>query len=85
MGFVVPLALGVGTGAMLGLDANRTLFVGLCIAITALPVSIRILMDIGRLQTVVGQRIIGAAIANDVLALLVLGVIVFSANPSGNR
>jgi Kef-type K+ transport system membrane component KefB len=76
MGFVVPLALGVGTGAMLGLDANRTLFVGLCIAITALPVSIRILMDIGRLQTTVGQRIIGAAIANDVLALLVLGVIV---------
>ncbi len=76
MGFVVPLALGVATGAMIGLDANRTLFVGLCIAITALPVSIRILMDIGRLQTVVGQRIIGAAIANDVLALLVLGVIV---------
>ena len=82
MGFVVPLALGIATGAMLGLDANRTLFVGLCIAITALPVSIRILMDIGRLQTVVGQRIIGAAIANDVLALLVLGVIV-NANTTG--
>ncbi len=82
MGFVVPLALGVGTGAMLGLDANRTLFVGLCIAITALPVSIRILMDLGRLHTVVGQRIIGAAIANDVLALLVLGVIV-NANTTG--
>jgi Kef-type K+ transport system membrane component KefB len=82
MGFVVPLALGIGTGAMLGLDANRTLFVGLCIAITALPVSIRILMDIGRLQTAVGQRIIGAAIANDVLALLVLGVIV-NANTTG--
>jgi Kef-type K+ transport system membrane component KefB len=82
MGFVVPLALGIATGAMLGLDANRTLFVGLCIAITALPVSIRILMDLGRLQTAVGQRIIGAAIANDVLALLVLGVIV-NANTTG--
>jgi Kef-type K+ transport system membrane component KefB len=82
MGFVVPLALGIGMGALLGLDANRTLFVGLCIAITALPVSIRILMDIGRLQTTVGQRIIGAAIANDVLALLVLGVIV-NANTTG--
>src|SRR5262245_58170192 len=82
MGFVVPLALGVGAGATLGLDANRTLFVGLCIAITALPVSIRILMDIGRLQTTVGQRIVGAAIANDVLALLVLGVIV-NANTTG--
>jgi len=76
VGFVVPLALGIVIGVVLGLDANRTLFVGLCIAITALPVSIRILMDIGRLQTTIGQRIIGAAIANDVLALLVLGVIV---------
>ena len=76
MGFVVPLALGIVIGVVLGLDANRTLFVGLCIAITALPVSIRILMDIGRLQTTIGQRIIGAAIANDVLALLVLGVLV---------
>jgi Kef-type K+ transport system membrane component KefB len=76
MGFVVPFALGAGTGATLGLDAYRTIFVGLCIAITALPVSIRILMDLGRLQTTVGQRIIGAAIANDVIALLVLGVIV---------
>ena len=82
MGFIVPFALGVGTGALLGLDPNRTIFVGLCIAITALPVSIRILMDIGRLQTTIGQRIIGAAIANDVLALLVLGVIV-KANTSG--
>ena len=82
MGFIVPLVLGIGTGAMLGLDAHRTLFVGLCIAITALPVSIRILMDIGRLDTVIGQRIIGAAIANDVLALLVLGVIV-TANTTG--
>jgi Kef-type K+ transport system membrane component KefB len=76
MGFVVPFALGVGLGMALGLDANRTIFVGLCISITALPVSIRILMDIGRLQTTIGQRIIGAAIANDVIALLVLGVIV---------
>jgi Kef-type K+ transport system membrane component KefB len=82
MGFIVPFALGVSTGAMLGLDPNRTIFVGLCIAITALPVSIRILMDIGRLKTTIGQRIIGAAIANDVLALLVLGVIV-NANTSG--
>ena len=44
--------------------------------------SIRILMDLGRLQTAIGQRIIGAAIANDVIALLVLGVIV-NANTTG--
>ena len=80
-GFLLPLLLGIGAGALLGLDGNRTVFLGLCIAITALPVSIRILMDLGRLQSGVGQHIIGAAIANDVLALLVLGVIV-NANAS---
>jgi Kef-type K+ transport system membrane component KefB len=72
----------VVAGLLLGLDSHRTLFVGLCIAITALPVSIRILMDLGRLQSRIGQHIVGAAIANDVLALLVLGVIV-NANTSG--
>jgi Kef-type K+ transport system membrane component KefB len=76
MGFVVPFALGLGLGVALGLDAHRTIFVGLCISITALPVSIRILMDLGRFRPTIGQRIIGAAIANDVIALLVLGVIV---------
>jgi Kef-type K+ transport system membrane component KefB len=76
LGFLLPLALGIGAGVALGLDGNRTLFIGLCIAITALPVSIRILMDLGRLQTTVGSHIVGAAIANDVLALLMLGVIV---------
>jgi Kef-type K+ transport system membrane component KefB len=51
------------------------IFLGLCIAITALPVSIRILMDLGKLNTDVGQRIISAAVFNDIVALLVLGII----------
>ena len=75
VGFALPFLLGIGVGITLGLDTMRTIFIGLSIAITALPVSIRILMDLGRVQTDVGQRIISAAIANDVLALLILGVI----------
>jgi Kef-type K+ transport system membrane component KefB len=57
------------------MDQLLVLFVGLCIAITALPVSIRILMDLGKLDSLIGQRIISAAIFNDVVSLLVLGVI----------
>jgi Kef-type K+ transport system membrane component KefB len=73
--FVLPFLLGIAVGAALGLDAMRAIFIGLSIAITALPVSIRILMDLGRLHTDTGQRIITAAMANDILALLILGVI----------
>lgn len=73
--FFVPLGLGVAVGAVFGLDTMRTLFLGLCIAITALPVSVRTLMDLGLLRTDVGQRIVSVAIVNDILALLLLGVV----------
>lgn len=75
-GFLVPLTLGIGVGIAFGMDRTREIFVGLCIAITALPVSVRILMDLGKLQTDIGQKIIGAAVMNDVISLLMLGVIV---------
>jgi Kef-type K+ transport system membrane component KefB len=75
MGFIMPLGLGILLGRIFGLDQTRTLFVGLCIAITALPVSIRILMDLGKLRTDVGQKIVSAAVANDVASLLALGII----------
>lgn len=74
-GFVVPLLAGILVGHLFGLDSTRTIFVGLCIAITALPVSVRILMDLGKLQTDIGQKIISAAVANDVVSLLALGII----------
>ncbi len=74
-GFVVPLLLGIVTGLVFGLDRTRAIFIGLCVAITALPVSARILIDLGKLQTEIGQKIITAAVSNDVASLLVLGVI----------
>jgi len=52
-----------------------SIFIGLCVAITALPVSIRILMDLGKINTEVGQKIISIAIFDDVLALSILGVL----------
>jgi len=75
LGFVIPMISGILIGRGFQFNYTFTIFLGLCIAITALPVSIRILMDLGKLQTDVGQRIISAAIFNDVLALLILGTI----------
>src|SRR5579884_2577458 len=74
-GFVVPLVLGLLLGFGFGMDLTRTVFLGLCVAITALPVSARILMDLNRLQSEVGQKIISASVANDVASLLLLGII----------
>jgi Na+:H+ antiporter len=74
-GFVFPMLLGILVGQVFHLGPTRSIFIGLCVAITALPVSVRILMDLGKVQTEIGQRIISAAIFNDVMSLLILGVI----------
>ncbi len=75
LGFIIPMITGMTIGKSFGFSNSFSVFLGLCIAITALPVSIRILLDLGKLRTDVGQRIISAAIFNDVIALLVLGII----------
>jgi len=82
-GFVVPLGLGILLGRFFGFGATRAIFIGLCIAITALPVSVRILMDLGKLQTDIGQRIVSAAVTNDVASLLLLGIILNVKGSSG--
>ena len=75
LGFIIPFISGTLVGIAFNFNYSFSIFLGLCIAITALPVSIRILIDLGRLNSDIGQRIISAAIFNDVLSLLVLGVI----------
>ncbi len=75
LGFVIPMLSGFLIGIVFNLDIMLSVFLALCISITALPVSIRILMDLGKLNSDIGQKIISAAIFNDVLALLILGVI----------
>jgi Kef-type K+ transport system membrane component KefB len=83
LGFLIPLGSGLLMGHLFHFSNIFTLFLGLCIAITALPVSIRILMDLGRLRTDVGQRIISAAIFNDIISLLILGIILDYNGSSG--
>lgn len=73
--FFLPIFSGFAVGYFFGVETMTAVFVGLCVAITALPVSVRILMDLGKLNSSTGQKIISVAIFDDVLALTILGVI----------
>lgn len=75
MAFFLPIISGFAVGYYFDQDLMTTAFIGLCVAITALPVSIRILMDLGKINSEVGQKIISVAIFDDVLALTILGVL----------
>ena len=82
LGFIIPFIGGSLTGWAFHYQNTVSIILGLCIAITALPVSIRILMDMGKLDTEVGRKIISTAIFNDIVSLLVLGVILDFNNES---
>ena len=75
-GMILPLGLGFALGWVFLPQSDfliiQALFVGTALAITAVPATVRILMDLGRLHSRAGQVIIGAAVFDDVLSLLLL-------------
>lgn len=78
-GLLLPLALGLAIGwTMLpegDLRGPRALFLGVALAITAVPVSVGVLISLGRLKTAVGRMIVAAAIVDDVLSLVLLALL----------
>lgn len=78
-GMVLPLALGFSFGWYTLPDSDykfaQALFVGTALAITAVPVSIKVLMDLGKLESRIGNIIVSAAVIDDVLSLILLAVL----------
>jgi len=78
-GMVLPLVSGIGLGLVFlpesELKFAQTLFLGTALAITAVPVSVKVLMDLGKLGSRVGQTIVSAAVFDDVLSLVLLAVL----------
>lgn len=78
-GMIVPLGCGAALGWMYlpesGHKFAQCLFLGTAMCITAVPASIRVLMDLGKLHTAVGQTIVSAAVIDDVLSLILLAVL----------
>jgi Kef-type K+ transport system membrane component KefB len=75
LGFILPLTGGILVGVSFGLDVSRTIFLGLCVSITALPVTVSILQSFKLLDSNIARYSVATAIFNDIAALLVLGVI----------
>jgi Kef-type K+ transport system membrane component KefB len=53
----------------------QSLFIGVALAITAVPVAVKVLMDLGQLESRVGQTVVAAAVIDDVLSLVLLAVL----------
>jgi Kef-type K+ transport system membrane component KefB len=77
IGVVTPMALGYAVGALFLPSEPWTvhLFIAVVLAATSVGITARVLADIGRTQTREAKVILGAAVIDDVLGLIVLAVV----------
>ena len=77
LGIVVPWGLGWGVGALLLPDRSMYvhMFLGAVLTATSVGITARVLRDLGRTQSAEARIILGAAVIDDVLGLVILAVI----------
>jgi Kef-type K+ transport system membrane component KefB len=77
LGVVTPFALGWGVGALLLPDHSAYVhaFLGATLTATSVGITARVLQDLGKSQTPEARIILGAAVIDDVLGLVILAVV----------
>jgi Kef-type K+ transport system membrane component KefB len=81
--FFIPLLSGTCASLLFGLTTVQSLFMGLLLSITAIPVSAMVLMQFGVLNSRLGNTVITAAVVNDIMSLIVLSIILQVAADGG--
>ncbi len=75
-GVIVPFTLGLFIGVkLLKLSTLGSLYIATSLSITAVALSVATLLQIGKLNTQVGVTIIGAAVVDDILGIIILSVL----------
>jgi Kef-type K+ transport system membrane component KefB len=74
-GVVLPCALGYWAATALGLPTLSAVVAAAALSATSIGISARVLSDLGRLETPEGQVVLGAAVLDDVIGLVILSVV----------
>lgn len=72
LGVLVPVILGYVVGALNGMNFEHAAFLGLTLGATSVSISAQTLMEMGVLRSRVGLGLLGAAVFDDVLVILLL-------------
>ncbi len=72
LGVLVPVGLGIGLGILLGMSINQSIFLGLTLGATSVSISAQVLIELKAIRSKVGLGLLGAAIFDDVLVILLL-------------
>ncbi len=74
VGVIVPWIGGFAIAHLFGFPLGEAVFVGTALTATSIAITAQVLKELGRLDTPAAKAIIGAAVVDDVLALLALSL-----------
>ncbi len=74
LGVIVPFVLGLLATRWFGYEWSTAVFVGLILTATSVSISAQTLMELDALRTRVGLTLLGAAVVDDVLVILLLSI-----------
>lgn len=74
-GVVLPFAMGFGVGRAFGLAATPALVCGAALCATSVGISARVLSELDCLESVEGRVVLGAAVIDDIIGLIILSVV----------
>ena len=76
LGVVIPFVLGYGLmGPLLGHPSVESIFVGAAMVATSVGITARVLRDLGVIASTESRIILGAAVIDDILAMIILAVV----------
>jgi Kef-type K+ transport system membrane component KefB len=75
LGVLVPFVLGTLWAHVEGFDWTKSLFVAAAFVATSAGITARVLQELGALSRIESRVILGAAVIDDILAMLLLGVV----------
>jgi Kef-type K+ transport system membrane component KefB len=83
VGVAVPFGVGYGIMYALGHPQLLAVFVGATFTATSVGITARVLADLGRLQDTAAKVVLGAAVVDDILGLIILAVVTGVAQTGG--
>lgn len=83
-GVVIPMVAFYYVGIALSFPINTAVFYGLVFAATSVSITVEVLQEYQKVRTKIGAVILGAAVADDVLAVLLLSFFMSSAGASSH-
>lgn len=75
-GVILPMVGGAGLARAVGYSWREAIFIGTILTATSVSITAQTLMNLNKLRSKVGSTILGAAVIDDVLGLLVLSLVI---------